>query len=143
VRRAYVDSCVLIVASKGQRDTATSVGALIDSEDCEVVASAYSAMETYPPALHNRKKYPEQLRFFDWFFTAVDVYVETTEELAQLALTECKKVHGLAPMDALHLAAAYMAGASSIGCGIFVVRLGVHATTPMRQRQMNCAAWAE
>lgn len=115
---AYIDSNVLITAARmyggGVEDQEI---AFLNNPALRIATSVFVQMEVFPAAIHNRRKAEEQ--WYEEYFRSAHRWADRLDRITELALRECSKVHGLAPMDSLHLAAA-----ASVNADVFVTLEG-------------------
>ncbi len=107
----YLDSCVLIAAFTGNQDISIEAMKIIDDPTRSFAASVYLELELLPKPSFFKQEI--ERKFFELFFDRVDVWAETSEELARRALEEAKRI-GAKAMDALHLVSAAQAGAEEL-----------------------------
>lgn len=77
----------------------------------EFTGNIFLKMETVAKAQFNNRD--AEVEFYDEFFAHIAHWTPVTEELLLLAYDECQ-ASGLNAMDALHVAAAYLAGATEL-----------------------------
>lgn len=107
-RLVFVDSGVLIAASRGKGEIAQKAFEIFNDPDVEFASSIFVQLETMPKPSYFQKKI--EVEFYDEFYKSVSVWVESDRALAQSALDEAI-ANGLGAMDALHVAAAILCGA--------------------------------
>ncbi|MGH9898144.1 MAG: PIN domain-containing protein [Pyrinomonadaceae bacterium] len=107
----FVDAMVLIYAARGQ-DIIRKQRALfvLADPDREFIASEYLRLEVLPQAI--RYKWKNEQRFYERFFLGVSRWVDGTQLLSPAFDIACR--HGVGAMDALHIAAALLAGAEFV-----------------------------
>jgi len=110
----YLDSDVLRTAFIGDQDISVEAMKIIDDPTRSFAASVYLELELLPKPTFFKQEIERQ--FFELFFDRVDVWAETSEELARQALEEAKKI-GASAIDALHLVSAAQAGAEELVTG--------------------------
>jgi predicted nucleic acid-binding protein len=104
VVRTFLDSGVLMAAFKGETADGEKAMALLDDPNREFIGSTFLKLEVIPQPAYNKR--PEEVEFFkEFFLSAVEHYAESTEALANAALSLAEK-YGLLGMDALHASAA-------------------------------------
>lgn len=107
--RAYVDSCVLILAAQAAEDEiAIQAMEELDRPDVEYVFTALVEHEVLPSPMRNG--YPDQVAFYRQYLDSA-TRVHCDEEEQQAAFTLRMESVGLALVDAYHLSAAAKAGA--------------------------------
>lgn len=111
--RIFIDSCVLILASKAQEDD-ISLRAIqeLDREGVQYLYSPMIELETLPKPTVNG--YADQVAFLRAFFDNAE-RVECPLEAQALALEQaCNSPVALSALDALHVACAISANASEL-----------------------------
>jgi predicted nucleic acid-binding protein len=110
----FVDAAVLIYAAN--RPTSQTISRrfralkLLTDPAREFAASEFLKLEVMPiPTYFKRGR---ELRFYEAFFASVSIWADSTKLLADANAIACK--HGIAAMDALHLAAAQQVGAEFV-----------------------------
>ena len=104
----FIDSGVLITASRGAEDLSERAMSMLASTDREFASSAFIKLEILPKAIYYRQR--NEVEFYQTFFNAVTYWANDTEQVLQKGYEiGCK--YGLAAMDALHIAAAILVGA--------------------------------
>jgi predicted nucleic acid-binding protein len=101
--RTFVDAGVLIVAARGTAELSERALEVLGDSRREFVTSVFLQLEVLPkPSYFGRAR---EVDFYEAFFTSVSDCVPASAALADHAFTlACR--HGLAAMDALHIAAA-------------------------------------
>lgn len=109
--RTYVDSGVLIAASRfNGAGGATALG-LITDPDRAFVCSIFVRLEVLPKAVYHRRR--DEIAFYEAFFARVVAWADPNGEMVELAEREAAG-HGLNALDALHVAAAGLLGAAEM-----------------------------
>ena len=104
----FIDSGVLVTASRGVEDLANQAITILASADREFASSIFIKLEVLPKAIYYRQT--DEAEFYQTFFSAVTYWANNTEQVIQNGYDiACK--YGLAAMDALHIAAAISVGA--------------------------------
>jgi predicted nucleic acid-binding protein len=103
----YLDANVLITAQAGKADLAERAFSIIGDSSRTFAASIFLKLELLP---NSRGK---QLEFYEEYFGQVGVMADDLRKITQSALVE-GRAHGVAALDALHLAAAASVGAELI-----------------------------
>ncbi|MEM8828912.1 MAG: PIN domain-containing protein [Cyanobacteria bacterium P01_G01_bin.19] len=104
----FIDSGVLVTASRGVEDLSERAILVLASIDREFASSEFIKLEVLPKATYYRQM--EESEFYQTFFDAVTYWANDTEQVIQDGYDiSCK--YGLAAMDALHIAAAILVGA--------------------------------
>ncbi|WP_414561712.1 MULTISPECIES: type II toxin-antitoxin system VapC family toxin [unclassified Anabaena] len=105
---AFIDSGVLVTAARGVGEDSEKALEVLADLNREFASSEFIKMEVMPKAIYNRKT--AEAEFYESFFSAVTYWANDIEEVIQDAYNiACQ--HGLAAMDALHIAAALSTGA--------------------------------
>lgn len=109
--RVYIDSCLLIVASKGNEDDERTVLALEElNRNVQYLFSSIVELETIPKTIFH--KYPEQTNFLVSFFSRAE-RVDCTSEIQGEAISKAS-IDNLGPGDALHVACAISGNATEL-----------------------------
>ena len=104
----FIDSGVLVTASRGVEDLANQAITILASADREFASSIFIKLEVLPKAIYYKQT--DEVEFYQTFFSAVTYWANNTEQVIQNGYDiACK--YGLAAMDALHIAAAISVGA--------------------------------
>ncbi len=109
--RTYVDAGVLIAATRGNNQSATSAVRLLNDREREFVASLFLQLEVLPKALYYKQQ--DEAEFYQDFFAGVQIWTQSLEQVAQKALYIAQQ-GGLSAMDALHVASAIAAGSKEL-----------------------------
>ena len=104
--RTFLDAGVLIAGARATGDEQARVLRILEDPDRLFVASPFLYLELVPKAAFNKRRLEKA--FYDEYFNAAES-VRTVDAIVSLALTEAERV-GLGAIDALHLAAAHLAG---------------------------------
>jgi predicted nucleic acid-binding protein len=108
VIRTFLDSGVLIAASRAAGVLGTRALALFNDSDRVFVTSEFVRMEIFPKAIYYKRQ--SEVEFYEDFFADAEHIVPISESLGHLAYTEACHA-GLSGLDALHIAAAKFSGA--------------------------------
>lgn len=111
MKRTYVDSGVLLWASRGSGEFAERALAILEDPQRVFVSSVFVELETLPKPVHYRRR--TEVEFYEAFFASCELSVRASGDLADAALVEAAR-HGLAGMDALHVICAASADASEL-----------------------------
>jgi predicted nucleic acid-binding protein len=104
----FIDSGVLVTASRGVEDLSDKAISILASADRKFASSAFIKLEVLPKAVYYRQT--DEIEFYETFFSAVAYWANDTEQVIQDGYNiACK--YGLAAMDALHIAGAISVGA--------------------------------
>jgi predicted nucleic acid-binding protein len=110
-RLVFIDSGVLIAASRGTDEVAQRAFEVINDPDVDFASSVFVQLETLPKPVYFKRT--DEVEFYELFFNNVAVWVEPNKDMTQSALDEASK-NGLGAMDALHVAAAIQCGADEL-----------------------------
>jgi len=108
VIKTFIDSGVLIAAARGNSEKSLPAVQVLDDANRSFVSSPFLKLEVLPKAIYNQCR--EEELFYEAYFTAVTDYVTDLEQILLMGSQEARQ-WGLGAMDALHVAAAVMAGA--------------------------------
>ncbi|MEM9217648.1 MAG: PIN domain-containing protein [Cyanobacteria bacterium P01_F01_bin.150] len=99
----FIDSGVLIAASRGEGDIASRAMTVLTDGDRTFASSEFVKLEVLPKAIYNKQT--AESAFYDAFFDAVSVW---SNELGRIVNDAYRlaSAYGIAAMDALHVAAA-------------------------------------
>jgi predicted nucleic acid-binding protein len=109
--RTYVDAGVRIAAARGTDAVSGSAMQVLDDPDREFASSAFVRLEVLPKARYHGQR--EEAAFYDAFFESVGAWPEDLNAVVQDA-HRIADGHGLAALDALHVAAALAVGAEEL-----------------------------
>ena len=96
---------MLIAAHRGrspERDLALEI---INDQSRGFIVSPFLYLETLPKAVHSRRE--AEITFYNTYFDNAFLWVNDVESIVAIAQQESER-HGLAAMDALHVAAAHL-----------------------------------
>ena len=110
----YVDASVLIAAARGRSAEATRALAVLDDAAREFVASEFLRLEVLPKAIYHQRQ--AEVALYERFFQGVRQWAVVSQALLDSARVVAAE-HGLAAMDALHIAAAEALGAAEFVTG--------------------------
>lgn len=104
----FIDSGVLITASRGIESLSERAITILSSADRKLASSELIKLEVLPKATYYRQN--DEIEFYQTFFNAVTYWANDIEQIIEEGYNiACK--YGLAAMDALHIAAAKSVGA--------------------------------
>lgn len=104
----YIDSGVLVAASRGVDELSEHAISTLASPERELASSSFIKLEVLSKANYSRQT--EEIEFYKTFFSAVKYWADDLEKVIKDSYTiSCQ--YGLAAMDALHLASAISVGA--------------------------------
>ncbi|WGV26284.1 type II toxin-antitoxin system VapC family toxin [Halotia branconii] len=101
--KTYIDSGVLITAFRGIHSTSIRANSILNDVNREFVSSQFVKLEVLPKAIYNQQK--DETEFYETFFSAISYWATDSEQITQDAY-QLACIHGLAAIDALHVAAA-------------------------------------
>ena len=104
----FLDSSVLIAAHRGQSGERELALAVLKDRSRVFIASPFLYLETMPKALYFQRT--SEVRFYRIYFDNVRIWINDVEAIVRIARDESERC-GLAALDALHVAAAYLADA--------------------------------
>ena len=109
--RTYVDSGVLIAASRGTNPVAMEALNILDDPNREFSSSIFIKLEVLPRVIFNKNTH--EVEFYEIFFNSITHWATSIDAIAKEAYHEaCRS--GLTAMDALHVAAAISTGAEEL-----------------------------
>jgi predicted nucleic acid-binding protein len=111
VIKTFIDTGVLIAAARGQGEISFRAVEVLDNPNREFVSSPFLKLEILPKAIYNQRK--GEIQFYEAYFSAVSHYVTDLEQIILKGDNEARQ-SGLGAMDALHVAAAILAGATEL-----------------------------
>ena len=106
--RTFLDSGVLIAATRASGERGIRALALFNDAERVFVTSDFVRIEILPKALYYKRR--AEVAFYERFFSTAAQVVQYSDSLIMQAYTEACTV-GLSAMDAFHIAAARMSGA--------------------------------
>jgi len=104
----FVDSGVLIAASRGNIEISQYAMEVLDDPDVEFASSIFIKLEVLPKPLYHNKN--NEALFYETFFESVTIWTEVCPRLIQNAYEEAVK-SGLSALDSLHIVSAASVGA--------------------------------
>lgn len=107
----YVDAGVLIAAARGRSAEANRALAVLDDAAREFAASDFLRLEVLPKAVYNQRQ--AEVALYERFFEGVRQWAVVSQALLESAQAVAT-LHGLAAMDALHIAAAEALGVAEL-----------------------------
>jgi hypothetical protein len=105
-KRTYIDTCLLIAAFKGEGELGRRALSVLDDPDRWLVVSDAVRLEAMPKARYHKQQ--EEVEFYEAVFSQAEKVAWDSTAL-QHAL-DIAESHGIAAMDAIHVAHASMAG---------------------------------
>lgn len=110
-RKTYIDSGVFIAAFRGSEDIALRAIQILDDPNREFASSQFVRLEVLPKPIHGKRQ--DEIDFYETFFAQVSYWAESLDELVEPAFAQASS-YGLAALDALHVAAAFLVGAEEL-----------------------------
>jgi predicted nucleic acid-binding protein len=107
----FVDTGVLIAASRGKGDMALRALTLLDDPGRSFASSIFVRLEALPMPTYHRRE--QETAFFEAFFGGVEHWPASDALVIERAFEEASAA-GLAALDALHVAAACLIGAETL-----------------------------
>jgi predicted nucleic acid-binding protein len=107
----FVDSGVLIAAARGTSPVSAAATAILVDPGRQFVSSDFVRLEVLPKPIYHKQV--AEADFYRAFFASVAIWAATTPLLAQRAYQHAS-AFGLSAVDALHVAAADLAGAEEL-----------------------------
>lgn len=105
----FIDSGVLIAAARGEGEIAERALQILEDNKREFASSVFLKLEVLPKATYNKRT--SEIRFYEEYFDAVSYWATEIDQIIQKAYQEASE-SGLGAMDALHVAAAVLVGAT-------------------------------
>lgn len=106
--KTFIDPGVLMTAWRGQGAEQKRALAVLNDPRREFVSSPFVQLEVLPGACYHQQQ--DEIEFYETFFAGVQFWVTDCDQIAADAL-EVARRFDLEPLDAVHLAAALLAGA--------------------------------
>jgi predicted nucleic acid-binding protein len=106
--RTFLDTNVLLAAHRGEPAVRAPSLAILNQHDRSFIASPFLYLETMPKAVYHQNKL--EIEFYRAYFDNVRIWINDVESIVRIARDESEQ-YGLAAMDALQVAAAYLAEA--------------------------------
>jgi hypothetical protein len=107
----FVDASVLIAAARGADEISERALAILDDPERTFASSIFVRLEVLPKAVFHKRR-PEA-DFYRAFFAKVRRWARPGERLVRNAYREASR-SGLSAVDALHVAAAKLVGATEL-----------------------------
>lgn len=105
-KRTYIDTCLLIAAFKGEGELGRRALSVLDDPERSLVVSDAVRLEAMPKARYFKQQ--EEINFYEAVFSQAENIAWDNAALHHaLAIAES---HGVAAMDAIHVAHAAAAG---------------------------------
>jgi predicted nucleic acid-binding protein len=100
-----LDSSVLIAAHRGRSPERESALKIINDSSRGFIVSPFLYLEAIPKAVHSKRT--AEIIFYRTYFDKAFRWVNDVESIVRIAQQESER-HGLAAMDALHVAAVHL-----------------------------------
>ncbi len=107
----FVDSGVLIAASRGGGELGSRALAVLDDPARTFASSVFVRLEVLPKPLFHKRA--DEVEFYRSFFAAASKWAAPLDAVVRRAYAEGVK-NGLSAIDALHVAAAMIVGADEL-----------------------------
>lgn len=101
--KTFIDSGVLIFATRGEGELAEKALSILEDSDREFASSIFLKLEVLPKALYNKKE--TETKFYQTYFEAVSYWATDLEKIIERGLKEASN-YGTGAMDSLHIASA-------------------------------------
>lgn len=105
IKRTYIDTCLLIAAFKGEGELGRRALSVLDDPERALVVSDPVCLEALPKARYHKQQ--QEVEFYEAVFSQAEKIAWDKSALQQ-ALTIAES-HGVAAMDAIHVAHALAA----------------------------------
>ncbi|MBU2802685.1 MAG: PIN domain-containing protein [Acidithiobacillus caldus] len=105
-KRVYIDTCLLIAAFKGDGEIGRRALGVLDDPECALVVSDLVRLEALPKARYHKQQ--QEVAFYEAVFAQAENVAWDNG-----ALRKAQRIaenHGVAAMDAIHVAHAIAAG---------------------------------
>jgi predicted nucleic acid-binding protein len=109
--RTFLDAGVLIAATRGTGSSYRKAMEVLDDDRRSFVSSPFVRLEVLPKALFHKRL--AEIAFYESYFEAVKDWIGPDDTLIEEA-SRLGARFGLSAVDALHVAAATMAGADEL-----------------------------
>jgi predicted nucleic acid-binding protein len=105
-KRTYVDTCLLMAAFKGEGELGYRAMSVLDDPERTLVVSDAVQLEALPKARYHKQQ--QEVDFYEAVFNQADNIRWDCDALKQAQVVA--ESHGVAAMDAIHVAHALAAG---------------------------------
>lgn len=105
-KRTYIDTCLLLAAFKGEGELGQRALSVLDDPERVLVVSDPVRLEALPKALYHKQQ--QEVKFYETVFSQAE-NIAWNESALRQAHTIAEH-HGVAAMDAIHVAHAIAAG---------------------------------
>lgn len=108
---SFIDSGVLVAAARSVGELSEKALSILEDSEREFASSIFVKLEVIPKAIFNRQT--KESEFYETFFSGVTYWANDLDKIVQDAY-KIASLHGLAAMDAIHVAAALSVQASEL-----------------------------
>lgn len=106
--RTFVDANILLLAWRGETALKMKAATVLTDANRHFISSDFVRLELLPKALYHKNRNEQMV--YEMFFDRVQEWVDDTEQIVAEGLAVGAR-YGLNALDALHIAAALLAGA--------------------------------
>ena len=103
--RTFLDTGILIAAYRGVPHLREAALSILNDKRRAFIGSPFLELEVMPKALYHRNT--SEIEFYRTFFAGIQISITDVARIVEIATEESER-SGLAAMDALHIAAAYL-----------------------------------
>lgn len=107
----FIDSGILIAASRGESAISTQALEILSDTNRTFASSEFVRLEVLPKAIYNRQS--AEVLFYETFFDAVSYWATDLGSMVRDSYRIAAE-YGIAAMDALHVSAALQIGANEL-----------------------------
>lgn len=109
--KTYIDSGVLIQASRGDTSIGIKATEILDDLQREYATSSFVKLEVLPKAIHNKEL--AEVNFYETFFAGCNIWANELEKIVEYA-QKLAADFGINAIDALHVAPAISVNADEL-----------------------------
>ncbi|NEQ75822.1 MAG: PIN domain-containing protein [Okeania sp. SIO2C9] len=109
--KTYIDSGVLIQASRGDTSIGIKAQEILDDPQREYATSSFVKLEVLPKAIYNKQL--AEVNFYETFFAGCTIWANELEKIVEYA-QKLASDFGINAIDALHVAAAISVNADEL-----------------------------
>lgn len=106
--KSFIDSSILLAGWRGAANLRIKALTILSDPHRQFISSKFVRLEVRPKAVFHKNT--NEISFYDAFFENVGVWSDDAAQTIEKAILVAE-THGLNGMDALHIAAAIIAGA--------------------------------
>jgi len=132
-RSTFVDTNVLIAAHRGDPGPQKRSLAILEDPDRFFVASPFLELEAMPMAIYHHRTL--EAEFYREFFDKVRIWINDLGAMVRIAMEQSER-HGIAAMDSLHVAAAFL-GEADVLYTLEGKQKPIHRTTLVRVEYLD------